>query len=123
MSGQLRKFVSKSKLYFLLPQWLVLPSMGEAHSCGLNGWIFGKKRINLSLHVILRRYDIQKILDDAKTEIGFLLVDRNSNPRLCQSPHRQYLQRKCAIPYTGMVTTIIAGNRYDSHPRVKDGDT
>ena len=60
--------------------------MREAHCGGINGWIVGKKRIDLGFHVIIGRNDVQEILDDAKTEIGLALVDWNCNPRLSHSP-------------------------------------
>ena len=53
----------------LLPQRLVLPSAGEAHGISVNGWVGGQQGINLGLHVVVRRNDIQEILDDAEVEI------------------------------------------------------
>ncbi len=87
--------------------------MREAHCGGINGWIVGKKRIDLGFHVIIGRNDVQEILDDAKTEIGLALVDWNCNPRLSHSPLSKHLQSKSAIPYAGVMTTIISGNRND----------
>ena len=52
-----------------LPQRFVLPSAREAHSGGVDGWIVGKKSIDLGLHVVMGRNDVQKILDDAEVEI------------------------------------------------------
>ena len=62
------------------------------------------------------RNDVQEILDDAEAEIGFTLVDWNCNPRLIHSPLSKHLQGKCAIPYTGVMTAVVSGNRNDSHP-------
>lgn len=69
-----------------MPQRFILPSTGETHGGGVDGWIVGKKGIDLGLHVVMGRNDVQEILDDAKTEVGFTLVDWYRNPRLGHSP-------------------------------------
>ena len=43
--------------------------MREAHCTCINGWISGEQSINLSLHVVVGRNDVEEILDDAKAEI------------------------------------------------------
>ena len=99
-----------------MPQRFTLPPTGKAHCISVNGWVSGQQCVNLGLHVVVRRNDVKEVFDDAETEIGFTLVDWNHNPRLSHSPLSKHLQCKCAIPYAGMMTTIITGNRNDSHP-------
>ena len=72
--------------------------------------------IDLRLHVVVGRNDVEEILDDAKAEINFPLVDGNGNPRAGHAPLGQHLQCKCTVPYAGMMTTIISCNRNDCHP-------
>ena len=43
--------------------------MREAHCTCINGWISGEQSINLSLHIVIWRNDVEEILDDAKIEI------------------------------------------------------
>jgi len=90
--------------------------MREAHCTCINGWISGEQSINLSLHVVVGRNDVEEILDDAKAEIDFPLVDRNGNPRAAHAPLGQHLQCKCAVPYASMMAAIVAGNSDDGHP-------
>ena len=97
----------------LLPQRLALPSAREAHGGDVDGRVSGEQSIDLRLHVVVGRNDVEEILDDAKAEINFPLVDGNGNPRAGHAPLGQHLQCKCAIPYTSVMTAIISGNRYD----------
>ena len=53
----------------LLPQRFALPSAREAHGGDVDGRVSGEQGIDLSLHVVVRRNDVQEILDDAKIEI------------------------------------------------------
>ena len=56
------------------------------------------------------------MLDDAKAEIDFPLVDRNGNPRAAHAPLGQHLQCKCAVPYASVMAAVVAGNSDDGHP-------
>ena len=89
--------------------------MREAHSCCINGWVSGQQDINLSLHVVVRRNDIQEILDDAEAEIGFLLIDGNRYPRTCHTSLCQNPQGKCTVPYAGMMAAIVSGYSDNRH--------
>ena len=104
-----------------MPQRFVLPSTGKAHSGCINGRIACKKGINLCLHIILRGNDVEEVFDDAETEIGFLLVDRNCYPWAGHASLSQNPQCKSAVPYTCMVSTIVSGDSDDCHPRVENG--
>ena len=53
----------------LLPQRLTRPSAREAHGGDVDGRVSGEQGINLSLHIVVRRNDVEEILDDAKIEI------------------------------------------------------
>ena len=99
-----------------LPQRFVLPSTGEAHCISVNGWVSGQQGINLGLHVVVRRNDVQEILDDAETEIGLFLIDRDCNPRTGHAPLRQNPQSKCTVPNAGMMTAIVSGYSDNRHP-------
>ena len=92
------------------------PIHGKSHRCGVDRWVGGKQGINLGLHVIAWRNDVQEILDDAETEIGFLLIDRNRYPRLGHTSLRQNPQGKCTVPYAGMMTAIVSGYGDNRHP-------
>ena len=100
----------------LLPQRFTLPSAREAHGGDVDGRVSGEQGIDLSLHVVVGRNDVEEILDDAKTEIDFPLVDGNGNPRAAHAPLGQHLQCKCAVPYASMMAAIVAGNSDDGHP-------
>ena len=100
----------------LLPQRLALPSAREAHGGDVDGRVSGEQGIDLSLHVVVGRNDVEEILDDAKAEINFPLVDGNGNPRAAHAPLGQHLQCKCAIPYASMMAAVVAGNGDDGHP-------
>ena len=50
----------------LLPQRLALPSAREAHGGDVDGRVSGEQGIDLRLHVVVGRNDVEEILDDAK---------------------------------------------------------
>ena len=52
-----------------LPQRFILPITGEPHCISIDGWVGGQQGVNLGLHVVVRRNDIQEIFDDAEVEI------------------------------------------------------
>ena len=58
---------------------------GEAHCWGVNRWVGGQQGINLGLHVVVRRNDVQEILDDAKIEIDAEGIGRQCNPTACHA--------------------------------------
>ena len=100
----------------LLPQRLTLPSARESHGGDVDGWVGGEQGIDFRFHVVVGRNDVEEILDDAKAEIDFPLVDRNGNPRAAHAPLGQHLQCKCAVPYASMMAAVVAGNGDDGHP-------
>ena len=59
--------------------------MREAHCTCINGWISGEQSINLSLHIIVGRNDVEEILDDAKIEIDAEGIGRQCNPTACHA--------------------------------------
>ena len=59
--------------------------MREAHCTCINGWISGEQSINLSLHIVVRRNDVEEILDDAKIEIDAEGIGRQCNPTACHA--------------------------------------
>ena len=64
----------------LLPQRLALPSAREAHGDDVDGRVSGEKSIDLRLHVVVGRNDVEEILDDAKIEIDAEGIGRQCNP-------------------------------------------
>ena len=70
------------------------------------------------------RNDVQEILDDAKTEIGFTLVDWNCNPRLVHSPLSKHLQGKYKIKRPAdlsIVKRLGLNPRHLEHPTYNSG--
>ena len=100
----------------LLPQRFALPSAREAHGGDVDGRVSGEQGIDLRLHVVVGRNDVEEILDDAKAEIDFPLVDGKGNPKAAHAPLGQHLQCKCAVPYASMMAAVVAGNSDDGHP-------
>ena len=64
----------------LLPQRLALPSAREAHGGDVDGRVSGEQGIDLRLHVVVGRNDVEEILDDAKIEIDAEGIGRQCNP-------------------------------------------
>ena len=64
----------------LLPQRLALPSAREANGGDVDGRVSGEQGIDLSLHVVVGRNDVEEILDDAKIEIDAESIGRQCNP-------------------------------------------
>ena len=64
----------------LLPQRLALPSAREAHGGDVDGRVSGEQGIDLRLHVVIGRNDVEEILDDAKIEIDAEGIGRQCNP-------------------------------------------
>ena len=54
----------------LLPQRFALPSAREAHGGDVDGRVSGEQSIDLRLHVVVGRNDVEEILDDAKIEMA-----------------------------------------------------
>jgi len=69
----------------LLPQRFALPSAREAHGGDVDGRVSGEKGIDLSLHVVVGRNDVEEILDDAKIEIDAEGIGRQCNPTACHA--------------------------------------
>ena len=65
----------------LLPQRLALPSAREAHGGDVDGRVSGEQGIDLRLHVVVGRNDVEEILDDAKIEIDAEGIGRQCNLR------------------------------------------
>ena len=69
----------------LLPQRFALPSAREAHGGDVDGRVSGEQGIDLSLHVVVGRNDVEEILDDAKAEIDAEGIGRLCNPTACHA--------------------------------------
>ena len=69
----------------LLPQRLALPSAREAHGGDVDGRVSGEQGIDLRLHVVVGRNDVEEILDDAKAEIDAEGIGRQCNPTACHA--------------------------------------
>ena len=103
-------------LLSLLPQWFVLPAIGETHCCGINGWIIGKKRIYLGFHVVIGRNDVQEILDDAKVKVNTERICGQSYPIAHHAIRNHGADSVLLVPHTGMVATGITSQGYDGEP-------
>ena len=57
-----------------------------------------------------------EVLNDTETEIGFLLVDWNCNPRTRHTSLSQNPQSKCTVPYASVMTAVVSGNSDNCHP-------
>ena len=64
----------------LLPQRLALPSAREAHGGDVDGRVSGEQGIDLRLHVVVGRNDVEEILDDAKVKVNAKRVRRQGDP-------------------------------------------
>ena len=64
----------------LLPQRVALPSAREAHGGDVDERVSGEQSIDLRLHVIDGRNDVEEILNDAKIEIDAEGIGRQCNP-------------------------------------------
>ena len=95
----------------LLPQRFALPSAREALGGDVDGRVSGEQGIDLSLHVVVGRNDVEEILDDAKAEIDFPLVDRNGNPRAAHAPLGQ--QSQMPVKTIHIQSLIEGGSRLE----------
>ena len=102
------KNISKKRLD-LLPQRFVLPPTGETHCIRVNGWVSGEQSINLCLHVVVRRNDVQETLDNAKVKIDAECVRRKCYPVSSHTIGNHRTNGILLVPYTGMVTAGITG--------------
>ena len=103
----------------LLPQRFVLPTAGETHCCSVYGWVCGQQGIHLGLHVVVRRNDVQEILDDAKIEINAECVRRKCYPVARHAIRNHGTDGVLLVPDTGMVAAGIAGQGNDGKPRLE----
>ena len=93
--------------------------MREAHCTCINGWISGEQSINLSLHIVVRRNDVEEILDDAKVEIDTEIIGWKSYPAASHTVGKHRTYSVLFVPYTGMMAAGIACQRNNSEPRLK----
>ena len=93
--------------------------MREAHCTCIDGWISGEQSINLSLHIVVRRNDVEEVFDDAEVKIDAERIGGQSYPATSHTvgKHRTYCV--LLVPNTGMVTTGIAGQSYNGKPRLE----
>ena len=63
-----------------MPQRLTLSSTREAHGGGVDGRVGGEQGIDLRLHVVVGRNDVEEILDDAKVKVNAKRVRRQGDP-------------------------------------------
>ncbi len=54
--------------------------MREAHGGGVDGRVGGEQSINLSLHIVVRRNDVEEVFDDADVKIDAERIGRQCNP-------------------------------------------
>ena len=103
----------------LLPQRFALPSAREAHGGDVDGRVSGEQSIDLRLHVVVGRNDVEEILDEAKIEIDAEGIGRQCNPTARHTVGKHRTDGVLLIPYTGMVATGVARQSDDGEPRLK----
>lgn len=60
------------------------------------------------LHIVLRRYSIQEILDDAEIEVYTECISWKRNPPSCHTIWHHWPDRILFVPYPCMMTTGIS---------------
>ena len=50
----------------LLPQWFVFPTRRKTKGSLIYFWKCSKKSVHLIKHIVIWRYDVKKVLDDAQ---------------------------------------------------------
>ena len=105
----------------LLPQRLTRPSAREAHGGDVDGRVSGEQGIDFRPHVVVRRNDVEEILDDAKIEIDAEGIGRQCNPTACHAVGNHWSDGVLLVPYTGMVAAGVARQGDDGEPRLEGG--
>ena len=99
---------SRKRIINLLPQWFTFPTTREPHCNNIYIREVRKECINLCLHIVLRRYPIQEILDDAKIEVYTECISRKRNPPSCHTIWHHWPDCILFVPHTGMMATRVS---------------
>ena len=105
----------------LLPQRLALPFAREAHGGDIDGRVSGEQGIDLRLHVVVGRNDVEEILDNAKVKIDAKRVRRQCNPTARHAIGNHWSDSVLLVPYASMVTARVACEGDDGKPRLEGG--
>jgi hypothetical protein len=65
---------------FIIKVWGQIVLLGTTTIKDVNGRVSGEQSIDLRLHVVVGRNDVEEILDDAKIEIDAEGIGRQCNP-------------------------------------------
>ena len=103
-----RRYLLFEYTLFLLPQWFTFPTTRESHCNDIYIRKDSKESINLRLHIVLRRYSIQEILDDAEIEVYTECISWKRNPPSCHTIWHHWPDRILFVPYPCMMTTGIS---------------
>ena len=71
-------------LLYLCVRWRVTKTAGGPWR-DVDGRVSGEQSIDLRLHVVVGRNDVEEILDDAKIEIDAEGIGRQCNPTACHA--------------------------------------
>lgn len=100
--------VCSSSICLLLPQWFVFPTRMKTQGSFIYFWKRSKKSVHLIKHIVIWRYDVKKVLDDAHIKVYFQWICRQGNPRTWHSNWHGSTNREYPIPYTCMMTTWVS---------------
>lgn len=103
----------------LPPQRFHLPPFGKAKCLAVYFREVHKEPLQLPHHIILRRDDIHKILNNTDVEIDTQRVGRQGNPRISNAVWHCCANRILLVPYTCMMATCIASQGNNGKPRFK----
>lgn len=111
--------VSSHSTCLLLPQWFVFPTRRKTKGSLIYFRKHCKKTVHLVKHIVIWRYDIKEVLDDAHIKVHFQWVCRQSNLWTWHSDWHSGTNREHPIPNTSMVTAGVSCHRDNGKPRLK----
>ena len=111
--------VSSHSICLLLPQRFVFPTRRKTQGCFIYFWKRSKKSVHLVKHIVIWRYDVEEVLDDAHIKVHFQRICRQGNPRTWHSDWHGSTNREYPIPYTCMMTTWVSCYSDNGKPRFK----
>ena len=73
--------VSSHSECLLLPQWFIFPTRRKTKGSFIYFWKRSKKSVHLIKHIVIWRYDVEEVLDDAHVKVHFQRIRLQGNPR------------------------------------------
>ena len=106
-------------IYLLLPQWFVFPTRRKPQGSFIYFWKRSKKSVHLVKHIVIWRYYIEEVFDDAHVKVHFQKISLQGNPRTWHSDRHGSTNREYPIPYACMMTTWVSCYSDNGKPRFK----